>query len=207
MNKLTTTLIGAALLFVSTSVLAQPSYYAVKGIPDASSLVLRAWPSSGSKPVANIPHNASKIETTGKQIEKEGKQWRQVIFQNNVGWAEADYLSEMSNQTQQAATPASLQPETINAAAEFNYSGQTQVAGIPAQSIPDNIPWTAEQDTIYHDPTGQQLSGPNGIETVEAKHTLVVINKNAEEGDLRGENLAGNRYENIEASMSVMYQP
>jgi len=179
MNKLTTTLIGAALLFVSTSVFAQPSYYAVKGIPDASSLVLRAWPSSGSK----------------------------VVFQNNVGWAEANYLNKMSNATQQAAVTATTQPETVNAASEFNYSQQTQVASSQAQSIPDNIPWTAEQDTIYHDPTGQQLSGPNPIETVEATHTLVVINKKSDEDDLRGENLAGNRYENIEASMSVMYQP
>ena len=204
MNILNTKLIGAALLFCSTMAFAQPTYYAVSGISDASQLVLRAWPSSSSKPINNIPHNAVKIETTGKDIFKENKKWLQVMYQNNVGWVEADYLKLM--QTEKDEVIATTQPqETLNEAAAFNYA--QQMAALTPQTPPQDIPWTAEQDTIYHDPTGQQFSTEGRIEVVDATHTLVVINKNQDSGDLRGENIQGNRYENIEASMTVMYQP
>jgi len=166
MNILKIKLIGAALLLSGSTAFAQPSYYAVSGIPDASSLVLRAWPSASSQPINNIPHDAVKIETS---------------------------------------TSAPQPQETLNKAAAFNYAQQT--AALTQQVIPEGIPWSKEADTIYHDPTPQQFSADSQIEVVDATHTLVVINKNSDNGDLRGENLEGNRYESIQASMSVMYQP
>jgi len=205
MNILKIKLIGAVLLFASSTAVAEPEFFAVSGISDASSLILRAWPSSGSKPINNIPHNAVKIETTGKHIFKENKKWLQVMYQNSVGWVEANYLSKMQvTPTQHAnAQPA----QTLNSPVSFNYSQQT-IAN--QQAVPKDIPWTPEEDTIYHDPTGQQLAGATGniIERVEATHTLVVINSNQDEGDFKGENLeTGNRYGSIHASMSVIYQP
>lgn len=199
-------LIGAALFFASTTAFAEPTYFAVNGIPDASSLVLRAWPSASSQPIGNIPHNAVKIEATGKDIIKENKKWLQVTYQNKVGWTEAGYLSPIqASPTQTNIAKPTQVTETVNNAAAFNYSQQASAAS--QQPAQQNIPWTAEQDTIYDDPTGKQLAAGNLIETVDATHTLVVINKNQEAEDLRGENLAGNRYESIEASMSVQYQP
>ena len=199
-------LIGAALFFASTTTFAEPTYFAVNDIPDASTLILRAWPSVTSKPIHNIPHNAVKIEATGKHIFKENKKWLQIMYQNSVGWVVADYLAEMQAAPTQAPVASNMQQrETLNEAAAFNYSQQT--AAITQQPVPEGIPWTPEQDTIYHDPTGQQLTGENPIERVEATHTLVVINKNQDAADLRGENLTGNRYESIQASMSVQYQP
>ena len=211
MNILKIKLIGAALLLSGTTAFAQPSYYAVSGIPDASSLVLRAWPSASSQPINNIPHDAVKIETTGKDIFKENKKWLQIMYKNSVGWVEADYLAQMQAPAapapaQQIASTSAPQPqETLNKAAAFNYAQQT--AALTQQVIPEGIPWSKEADTIYHDPTPQQFSADSQIEVVDATHTLVVINKNSDNGDLRGENLEGNRYESIQASMSVMYQP
>jgi len=207
MNTLKIKLFGAALFFASSTTFAEPTYFAVNGIPDASTLILRAWPSVTSKPINNIPHNAVKIETTGKHIFKENKKWLQIMYQNNVGWVVADYLAEMKLAPAiQAPVATNMQQNgTLNEAAAFNYSQQT--AAITQQPVPEGIPWTPEQDTIYHDPTAQQLAGANPIERVEATHTLVVINKNQDAADLRGENLAGNRYESIQASMSVQYQP
>ena len=205
MNILKIKLIGAVILFSSTTVLAQPTYFTVNGISDASSLVLRAWPSANSKTINNIPHNAVKIETTGKDIFKENKKWLQVIYQNNVGWVEAGYLVQMKTPTEQAAIANNPPQETLDKAAAFNYAQQT--AALAPQAPPQDIPWTAEEDTIYNDPTGQHFSSEGRIETVDATHTLVVINKNLDNGDLRDENIEGNRYENIEASMTVMYQP
>ncbi|MGB1311041.1 MAG: SH3 domain-containing protein [Leucothrix sp.] len=199
-------LIGAALLLVSSTAFAEanPDYFAVSGIPNTSSLTLRAWPSAGSQPINNIPSNTINIETTGKHIFKENKKWLQVMYQNSVGWVEADYLAIM----QATAPPVISQPpaQEISEVASFSYS-QPQNTPIKQQPIPDDIPWTPEQDTIYHDPTAQQLLGENPIETVQAKHTLVIIDKKNEEGDLRAENIAGNRYQSVEASMSVIYQP
>lgn len=207
MNILKIKLIGAALLFTSSTAFAEPDYFAVSGISETDSLVLRAWPSASSKPINNIPYNAVKIETTGKHIFKENKKWLQVLYQNNVGWAEADYLAAMQvAPVQQTITTYTRTKETVNNAAEFTYSQQTTTVA-NQQSAPQNIPWTPEEDTIYNDPTPQQLAGANVIERVEATHTLVVINNNQDEGDFRGENLAGNRYESIQASMSVQYQP
>ena len=209
MNILKIKLIGAALLLSGSTAFAQPSYYAVSGIPDASSLVLRAWPSSSSQPINNIPHDAVKIETTGKDIFKENKKWLQIMYKNSVGWVEADYLAQMQTvapSQQQVLTTNVPQPqETLNKAAAFNYAQQT--AALTQEVATQKIPWSAEADTIYDDPTPQQFSAERQIETVDATHTLVVINKNSDIGDLRGENLEGNRYESIQASMSVMYQP
>jgi len=205
MNILKIKLIGAALLFTSSTAFAEPDYYAVSGISDASSLILRAWPSSSSNPINNIPHNAIKIETTGKHIFKENKKWLQVMYQNNVGWVEADYLAIMQAASVQPIATTKTQPaETTGNTAAFTYSQQTTTVG-NQQLAPQNIPWTPEEDTIYNDPTPSQLAGTNLIERVEATHTLVVINNN--KGDFPGESIAGNRYESIHASMSVQYQP
>ena len=207
MNILKIKLFGAALFFASSTTFAEPTYYAVSGISDTSTLVLRAWPSAKSKPINNIPHNTVKIETTGKHIFKENRKWLQIMYQNTVGWVEADYLAQMqvAPAQPQVANNAQQQRETLNNAAAFNYAQQT--AAVSQQQVPEGIPWTPEEDTIYHDPTAQQLSGENPIERVEATHTLVVINKGQDDGDYRGENIAGNRYESIHASMSVQYQP
>jgi len=104
----------------------------------------------------------------------------------------------------QSATQAEL-TETINKASAFNYFPQA-VDNSP-QASPEAIRWTPEEDTIYHDPTSQQLAGENPIERVDVTHTLAVVNNNVENVDLRGETLTVNRYESIQASMSVQYQP
>lgn len=194
-------LLGAALFFVSTTVFAEPTYFAVNGIPDASSLVLRAWPSPGSQPVNNIPHNAVKIEATGKQIFKDDKQWLQVIYQNNIGWAEANYLTPMQVFIPQPATDNSIQTNDAVNTTSFSYI--QQVTPEP-QATPQDVPWTSQQDTIYHDPT----IDINLVERVETTHSLVVISSNQDQGDFKGENIAsGNRYGDIQATMSVVYQP
>lgn len=207
MNILKTKLIGASLLFASSAAFAEPDYFAVSGVSDANSLILRAWPSSDSKPINNIPHNAIKIEATGKNIFKENKKWIQIKYQNNIGWTEADYLSAMQAAPAQPAVANNTQAtETNNNLDIFTYS-QLVTATSAQQSIPQNLPWTTEEDTIYHDPTAKQFAGANLLEIVEATHTLAVINSNKDDGDFRGENVAGNRYESIQASMSVVYQP
>ena len=203
MNILKIKLIGATLLLASSTAFAQPSYYAVSGISDAGSLVVRAWPSSSSQPINNIPHNAIRVEATGRDIFKENKKWLQVKHQNSTGWVEADYLVEMQPI---APTPTAITqpPAVADSSAAFSYSPTT--VAVSQQPDTQNVPWTPEEDTIYHDPTAQQLSVEDQIQTVEASHTLVVINNNLEPEDLRGENITGNRYQHIEASMSVMYQ-
>ena len=210
MNILRIKLVGAILLFSSATAFAEPTYLSVTGLSTASSLTQRAWPSSSSRPINNIPYNATNIEATGRHIFKEDKKWLQITYQNNTGWVEASYLTEMQAASAQQlieATAVTAPTLDANSANEFNYSQQFTASQQAA--VPKNIPWTAQEDTIYHDPTPQQLAGPgaNIIERVEATHTLVVINKKQDEGDFRGENVAGNRYESIQASMSVQYQP
>ena len=204
MNSLKIKLIGAALLFASSTAFAQSAYYEINGVPNASSLILRAWPSSSSQPINNIPHDAIKIETTGKDIFKENKKWLQVIYQNSVGWVEADYLAQMQVPALQPtdATTA-VQSATINSPAAFNCS--QQIVTVSKEPTLKAITWTPEEDTIYHDPTLKQIDTSNQIEKAKATHTLVAPNNQGTDGDLRGENLTGNRYENIKASMSVQF--
>ena len=238
MNILKIKLLGAALLFTSSTAFAQPTFYAASGVSNADTIILRAWPSKISRKINNIPHNTINIEATGKHIFKENKKWLQVKFQNDTGWTEAENLAEMQAvpQTEVAANSLPHANQPTNTASAFTYSNQAalpqatpqaQAAPLQAipqtqapqqvspksyaitslQQVPDGIPWTAEEDTIYHDPTPQQLVSENLIEKVKATHTLVVINKNTPaDSDERGENLAVNRYENIQASMTVQYQ-
>ena len=80
--------LGASLFLVNISAYAQTTYYTTAGIPESSTLTLRAWPSHVSQPIANIPHNTSEIMPTGKNILLNEDNWLQVAFENKVGWVE-----------------------------------------------------------------------------------------------------------------------
>lgn len=191
MKTLTTKLIGAALLLGASTSLAIANTFSVTNIPAGGSLTLRAWPSTISRPLSNIPFDATKIEATGKTILLDTVNWLQIAYGDNTGWVEASYLKKTTPQAQaQAQAPqVSIQADTsgqernsavINKAEFFSY-GETKTpttkptpTATPttldpnADIIANNIkyPWNIAADSIYNDP--KTKTHPRPIQTTIA---------------------------------------
>ncbi|PWQ98261.1 SH3 domain-containing protein [Leucothrix arctica] len=203
MKKIISLFLGASLFMVNLSAYAQTTYYTTAGIPESSTLTLRAWPSHVSQPIANIPHNTTEIIPTGKNILLNENNWLQVAFENQVGWVEASYVSELPAEsaapTQQAAVFAMPEPE---AETYTEAAPTTEQYDSAAEPTLDSVPWSASADSIYEDPhnTTQQ---PKVMTTT---HSVVVIPNTAEEIDLRNEGVTHSRYSSIDASISLQYE-
>jgi hypothetical protein len=89
-----------------------PDHYRVRGVSTGYHLTLRAEPSTGSKPLARIPSNATCLRSLGCQggltfeefttLSEEEKRrraaehprWCKVDYQGTVGWVAGRYLAE-----------------------------------------------------------------------------------------------------------------
>jgi uncharacterized protein YraI len=222
MKKLTIRHLAASVLLMSQSAFAMPNYYAVSGVPENSTITLRAWPSPISKPLLAIPATSPPIEATGKSIMVNNQPWLQINYQERTGWVEAAYLEPTTvaaSEPQQATNTApnyftppeaqapqaqTTQTEIANNAEVFSYGSQPNApqpspasATAPEQS--ENIngyPWSATADTIYDDPNADRRTyQPKPADTVYSALAPASAERII---DLRAENIAGNRYESIE---------
>jgi len=201
MKKIMTFFFGASLFIVNLSAYAQTTYYTTAGIPESSTLTLRAWPSHASQPIANIPHNTTEIMPTGKNILLNEDNWLQVAFENQVGWVESIYLAELPTEATKPEaktieTFAIPEPETVTYSEPAPTYEQHNVE--PAQAA---IPWSASADSIYQDPN----TPAEQPETITTTHSVVVIPNGSDEVDLRGEDVTHSRYSSIDASISLQY--
>lgn len=83
----------AGLLFSLPAISApQLDVFEVKGVKQGDSLNMRAWPSSKSRIIAALPHNAKWIASTRAPIKKEGSSWRKVHWNGESGWVNTNYI-------------------------------------------------------------------------------------------------------------------
>lgn len=226
MKKLRIRHFAASLLLMSQNAFAMPNYYAVSGVPENSSLTLRAWPSPISKPLLAIPANTPPIEATGKSILVNNQPWLQVNYQDRTGWVEAAYLQPTTiaepepqqtastepnyftppeSQTTQAE-PETVQAETENSASVFSYSSapnapqpQQTSEATPSSSQPNNhngYPWSEAADTIYDNPNADRRAYQP--QANDTVYSALAPVSADRIIDLRTEDVAGNRYESIE---------
>jgi len=208
MKKLTIRHLAASVLLMSQSAFAMPNYYAVSGVPENSTITLRAWPSPISKPLLAIPATSPPIEATGKSIMVNSQPWLQINYQERTGWVEAAYLEPTTvaaSEPQQATntapnyfTPPEAQAPLFSYGSQPNAPQPSPVnAAAPEQA--ENIngyPWSATADTIYDDPNADSRAyQPKPADTVYSALAPASAERII---DLRTENIAGNRYESIE---------
>jgi hypothetical protein len=218
MKKIMIFFLGASLFLVNISAYAQTTYYTTAGIPESSTLTLRAWPSHVSQPIANIPHNTSEIMPTGKNILLNEDNWLQVAFENKVGWVEAVYVAELPVTSTPIAQAEPIEKVEKEAAFAMPEVVTATTASAPEPVIPtqtyapqdaepttDAIPWSASADSIYQDPHAntnvQQQS-----EVITTTHSVIVIPTTAEDIDLRNVDVNHSRYSSIDTSMSLQYE-
>lgn len=215
---------AASLLLLNQGAFALPNYFAVTGIPETSSLTLRAWPSQISKPLLAIPTNTSPIEATGKSIVLDNHTWLQINYGDQTGWVESIHLAPANESAPDVAqapdepqAPAELsyfaapevQPEaetakteTADSAEVFNY-GQaptaepTPIAQVSPESAANGVPWSKAADTIYDDPNADRRTYSSELADNTIYSALAPENTDVIV-DLRNENIAGNRYEHEE---------
>jgi len=203
MKKIIIFFLGASLFMVNLSAYSQTTYYTTAGIPESSTLTLRAWPSHASQPLASIPYGTTEIIPTGKNILLNTDNWLQVAFENQVGWVEEAYIAQLAVQPteqtpQQAPIFATPEPaQTVYAPQETTYN---QYNNQPAQQ---EIPWSASADSIYQDP--HAAVEPQLPDVITTSHSVVVIPQNSEEVDLRQEDVIHNRYSSVDTSFSLQY--
>lgn len=193
---------GASLFMVNICAYAQTTYYTTAGIPESSTLTLRAWPSHASQPIANIPHNSTEIIPTGKNILLNENNWLQVAFENQVGWVESAYVAELPTQ----AVTQHEQPIEHVATQETEATTYTEPTTVYEQYStapePAAIPWSESADSIYQDPNRAKTQP---TEVITTTHSVVVIPTGHEEIDLREEGVTHSRYSSIDTAISVQY--
>jgi len=200
---------GASLFMVNLSAHAQTTYYTTAGVPESSTLTLRAWPSHASKPIANIPFNTTAIIPTGKNIMLHEDKWIQIGFEDKTGWVEATYVTKLAvqqqptqatQQTQPVAAPQ-IQAASISAPTPTQAPAQQQFH--PEPNHPP-VPWSARADSIYLDPNAPAQQ-PQLPEVITTTHSVVVIPSKAEEIDLRSEDVTHSRYSSIDTAFSIRF--
>ncbi|RVU81728.1 hypothetical protein EOL70_25385 [Leucothrix sargassi] len=207
---------------VNLSAYAQTTYYTTTGIPESSTLTLRAWPSHASKPLANIPHNSTSIMPTGKNILLNEDNWLQVAFENQVGWVEDAYLAKVDTPATQTPTapiaeaPAhqapvfampDIEPTETTPVQPVAYTTPSyESQNIETTQQQQEIPWSASADSIYADPNAPATAHiPQPAEVITTHHSVVVIPPTVEDIDLRAVDVDHSRYSSVDSSFSLQY--
>lgn len=86
-------LFTVSLLFSAASFAApQLKVYSVTNVKVGDSLNMRAWPSTKSRVILAIPHNAKWVASTQKPVKKGTSNWQKVIWNGVTGWVNTSYL-------------------------------------------------------------------------------------------------------------------
>jgi len=100
MKKATITVLSA-LAFLSASTILSTTYadtkitiFKVSQLSKKQKLNLRAYPSPKSKIIVSLPYNAKDLTETGKQKKIGRSLWRQVNWNKEQGWVNAQYLKK-----------------------------------------------------------------------------------------------------------------
>ncbi len=91
-------------LFITTTSFSAPQLkvYAVTNVKTGDSLNMRAWPSTKSRIILAIPHNAKWVASTRQPVKKGNASWQQVNWNGISGWVNTRYLKYDAESTRKA---------------------------------------------------------------------------------------------------------
>ncbi len=93
-RTLLTAMLLISSLFLSSFALAtaQLKVYQVTNVKQGDSLNMRAWPSTKSRVVVALPHNAKWVASNRNPVKKGASNWQQIIWNGESGWVNTKYL-------------------------------------------------------------------------------------------------------------------
>lgn len=116
--------------------------YKVTKVSPSGNLKLRAWPSSTSRILRVLPHNAKDLTETGKKTIMVGSnRWQEVNWRNNKGWVNNRYLKK---------TGVLLHKKSANSskgtARNTNSTKKNSIKAIIPSTTPNEMPETRGGD-------------------------------------------------------------
>lgn len=100
----------AVFAFAISSSISIAATYDIHQVESWNSLNLRAFPSSKSRVIAEIPASAKGLVSSEKQVKKGSTYWKEVIWKDQKGWVSERFLKRVSDE----GNPSTLVEKTTS---------------------------------------------------------------------------------------------